>query len=61
MPYKIAKRGKKFRILDQNGRIAKNRAGTAMDGGGHNTERGAKRQVNAVSMSERGIKPKRGK
>ncbi len=61
MPYKVAKRGDKYRILDQNGRIAKNRGGTAMDGGGHKTPRAAERQVNAVSMSERGVKPKRGK
>lgn len=59
MPYKIAKRGDKYRILDENARIAKNKGGTAMDGGGHKTPRAAERQINAVKMSKAGVKPRK--
>lgn len=62
MPYKIAKRGDKYRILDKQGKIAKNKGGSAMDGGGHKSKPAAERQVNAVTMSKAGVKPrKRGK
>ncbi len=50
MPVKIAKRGGKFRVIEAaTGRIAKNRAGTAIDGGGHGSKARALAQVGAVN------------
>ena len=50
MPVKVAKRSGKFRVIEANtGRIAKNKAGTAIDGGGHSTMNKAVKQVGAVN------------
>ena len=49
MPTKVAKRGNKFRVVDPNGKITKNRAGTAVDGGGHKTKKGAQAQSRAIN------------
>ena len=48
MPVTVAKRGNKFRVVE-NGRIAKNASGTAIDGGGHNSRQAAARQARAVN------------
>lgn len=50
MPVTTVKRGKKFRIIE-NGKIAKNKSGTALDGGGHATRPAAVRQARAVNAS----------
>lgn len=50
MPVKVAKKGKKHRVVESaTGRIAKNRAGTALDGGGHASKAAAARQARAVN------------
>lgn len=59
MPYKVARQGNKYRILDEDGRIAKNNSGSAMDGGGHNSGDAAMRQVKAVNARKRRYKEKR--
>ena len=54
MPVKVTKRKDKFRVVESNtGKIAKNKSGTAVDGGGHNTRSGAQRQASAVNINKR--------
>jgi len=51
MPVKVKKIGGKFRVVERDGSIATNRAGTALDGGGHGTKAKAIMQVGAVNSS----------
>ncbi len=52
MPVKTVKRGSKFRVVEAStGRIAKNRAGTPVDGGGHGSKNKAARQARAINAS----------
>lgn len=54
MPVRVKKVGKKFRVVESaTGKVAKNSAGTAIDGGGHGSKQKAVSQVNAVNMSKR--------
>lgn len=50
MPVSVKKRGGKYRLVEPGGKIAKNKAGTAIDGGGHDSQAKAKRQADAVNM-----------
>ena len=53
MPVTTAKRSGKFRLIESNtGRIAKNKANKALDGGGHESEAQAKKQASAVNISQ---------
>ncbi len=53
MPVKAEQRGGKWRVVEINtGNIAKNKGGTPVDGGGHPSENGAKRQAAAVNTNE---------
>jgi len=49
MPATTTKRGNKFRVVESNGRLVRNKAGTPVDGGGHTTEGEAKAQANAIN------------
>ena len=52
MPVKAVKRGKKYRVIEAStGKIAKNKGGTAMDGGGHGSKAMASKQARAVNRS----------
>lgn len=52
MPVIAKKIGDKYRIVEKaTGKIAKNNAGTAIDGGGHDSEETAKSQASAVNIS----------
>jgi len=52
MPVKIVKRGDKYRVIEAGtGKIAKNKGGTALDGGGHESKNMASRQARAVNRS----------
>lgn len=52
MPAKVEKRGKKFRVVEaKTGKIVKNRAGTAVDGGGHKSQDKAARQARAINAN----------
>ena len=51
MPVHVVKRGDKYRIVEKSGKIAINSAGTAIDGGGHNSKEAAQRQATAVNIS----------
>lgn len=56
MPYRVVSRDGKFRIVyaegENEGEIARNDGGTALDGGGHATRAEAERQLRAVEMHE---------
>lgn len=56
MPVKAKKIKGKWRIVDPDGVITKNRAGTAVDGGGHASMEAAMHQVNAINMQMHGSK-----
>ena len=52
MPVTTAKRGDKYRVIEKaTGRIAKNQAGTALDGGGKASKAAAQKQAAAVNIS----------
>ncbi len=51
MPVSVKKQGPRFRLVEPTGRIAKNRAGTSIDGGGHLTRDKAIKQAQAVNIS----------
>lgn len=52
MPVKTVKRGDKYRVVESGtNRIAKNDAGTAIDGGGFKSKSAATKQVAAVNAS----------
>jgi len=53
MPVSVKKQGDKYRVVEEDGSIAKNAAGTSVDGGGHDTRRAAIAQVTAINLSER--------
>jgi len=54
MPVRVAKKGDKFRVVESStGKIAKNRAGTAIDGGGFKSKIRATAQVRAVNRKKR--------
>lgn len=58
MPVKVKKVRGKYRVVEADtGKIAKNKGGTALDGGGHGTSAKASAQARAVNASLR----KRGK
>lgn len=53
MPVKVMKRGAKFRVVEsRSGRIAKNRSGTAVDGGGKASKAAAQKQATAINASK---------
>ncbi len=51
MPVKVVKRGEKFRVVEPSGQIAKNNAGTAVDGGGFGSKEAAARQARAINAN----------
>lgn len=52
MPVSIKKVKDKYRIVEPNGRIAKNKSGTALDGGGHSTKQAAVIQMRAINTNK---------
>lgn len=54
MPATVAKRGQKYRVVEaRTGKIVKNAAGTAVDGGGHASRGKAAAQARAVNRRSR--------
>jgi len=52
MPLKVVKRGDSYRLIEATtGRIAKNKGGSAVDGGGHKSKSKAQKQASAVNAS----------
>ncbi len=58
MPDKAVKRKGVWRVVESDsGRVTKNAAGTAVDGGGHPTEAAARKQIAAINAGrERQVK-----
>ena len=53
MPLTVKKRGDKYRVVEvDTGRIAKNAAGTSLDGGGRESKAAAMKQAQAVNISQ---------
>lgn len=53
VPVKVVKRNKKFRIVEsKSGKIAKNAAGGAIDGGGKASREPVQAQATAVNISQ---------
>lgn len=52
MPVHVKKIGKKYRLVDPDGSIVKNKGGTAADGGGHTTHGQAVAQAQAINISQ---------
>jgi len=51
MPVHVEKRGKKYRVIERSGRIAKTSKGTPRDGGGHASKAKASAQVRAINSN----------
>lgn len=56
MPVKCKLVDGKYRILEPGGGVAKNNAGTALDGGGHNTMSKCRAQASAINVNIQGAK-----
>lgn len=52
MPAHVEQRGSKYRVVEPNGRLVKNRAGTPVDGGGHNSRKEAQAQASAININQ---------
>jgi hypothetical protein len=53
MPYKVVKRGKKWRLVKPGtGKVAKGRGASPVDGGGHSSRGRALAQARAIMASE---------
>lgn len=50
MPATTTMRDGKYRVVEQNGNLVLNKAGTPVDGGGHNIEKHAKAQAAAINI-----------
>ena len=57
MPVSVKKVGKKYRVVGPDGKIEKNKSGTAVDGGGYpvtsSGKKKAVKQVQAINLSMR--------
>ena len=59
MPVRVEKRGPKYRVVESIGhKIAKNKSGSAVDGGGHSTKDAAIKQSQAININLRKRKNK---
>lgn len=52
MPVRVKKVGSRYRVVESDGSIAKNRSGTAVDGGGHQSREKALAQAAAINRSK---------
>ena len=49
MPATTEKRGKLWRVVEPDGRLVRNAAGSPVDGGGYRTEAAAEAQATAIN------------
>ena len=49
MPATVKRVGAKWRVVEPSGKVVKNAAGTAVDGGGHRSREAALRQARAIN------------
>ncbi len=61
MPVSVAQRGDLFRIIESDGKLAKNKAGSVVDGGGHKTRSAAEAQSRAVNANKAKAKMEQGR
>lgn len=53
MPVSVTYRNKKYRVVESStGKIAKNKSGTAVDGGGHTSKAKATKQAQAININK---------
>lgn len=53
MPVKVMRKGGKFRVVEsESEKVARNAAGTPVDGTGHSSRAAAQRQATAINLSE---------
>lgn len=52
MPVSVEKIRGKFRLVESNGLLARNRYGHPVDGGGHNTEKRAQSQARKINAAK---------
>lgn len=58
MPVTCQKSGDKYRVVEaEGGKVATNRSGTAVDGGGHETEEACKQQAQAINANRENNSP----
>jgi hypothetical protein len=55
MPISIKRIGKRYRLVEPDGTIAKNDNGKAIDGGGHNTKERAESQRRAIAIRKSSV------
>ena len=53
MPASVKKIGKKYRVVEHDGKTVRNKAGTPVDGGGHNSRSQAIKQAQAIDIDQR--------
>jgi len=53
MPATVAKRGEKYRVVEDDGSLVKNKQGTPVDGGGHKSRSAAEAQARAINANKR--------
>ena len=51
MPVTVKKQGSRFRVVEGSGKLARNRAGTPVDGGGHQSKLSARKQARAINRN----------
>lgn len=58
MPVTCRKSGNKYRVVEsETGKVVTNTSGTAVDGGGHNSEQECKDQAAAINANREGNSP----
>jgi hypothetical protein len=55
MPLSVKRIGKRYRLVEPDGKIAKNDKGTALDGGGHPSKDRAESQRRAIAIRKSSI------
>ena len=55
MPISVKRIGKRYRLVEPDGTIAKNDRGTAIDGGGHSTKDRAEAQSRAIRIRKSSV------
>ena len=53
MPAHVEQRGSRYRVVEPNGRLVRNRKGTPVDGGGHSSRKNARAQAAAININQR--------
>lgn len=52
MPARVALRDGRYRVVEDDGSLVKNKAGTPVDGGGHRSASAARAQARAINASK---------